>query len=269
MLSIDELEKRWLYYKIKSYIPHAIIALIIFLIALVVFMVTDSKPDKSSITDTPIKKIEKVELKSTPDTSYTKQNKMNPTDDSPDKNSKQNSSKTTIVEKPRDENRESENEKVVISPSFDFLKEIEKEAKKPTPKKKESQKKADTKKKSETEPAVKEEKKNVIINIGKENTQKEIQDVIRRFKKTNSPVLSLFVAKKYYEAGDYTMAYNYALITNKIDNEIETSWLIFAKSLVKLNQKDKAIKTLKEYVNHSHSSRARTLLDEIISGKMK
>lgn len=255
MLSIDELERKWLIYKIKSYIPHAIIAIIIFVIALVVFMVTNSESDKTPIADTSIKKIEKVEQEPTSATSKTEQNSVNSIDDTSDKKPKENSLKTTTVEK------------VIISPSFNFMNDIEKDTKQKTIKR--PTKKADVKKKIEIKPKVKEEKNNIVINIGKEDTQKEIQDVIRRFKKTNSPVLSLFVARKYYELGDYTMAYNYALITNKIDSEIETSWLIFAKSLVKLNQKDKAIKTLKEYINHSHSSRARTLLDEILSGKMK
>jgi tetratricopeptide (TPR) repeat protein len=85
----------------------------------------------------------------------------------------------------------------------------------------------------------------------------------------NNPALSLFVAKKYYELGDYAQAYNYALITNQINRDIEASWIIFTKSLVKLNKRDQAIQTLKDYIESSSSNTARILLEEIQSGKFK
>jgi len=117
-------------------------------------------------------------------------------------------------------------------------------------------------------PEVKIEKK-AIINIERKDTYDDIRHVIKRFKTNNSPALSLFIAKKYYQLQEYDKSYNYALITNKINNNIEASWIIFAKSLIKLNKKDMAIKTLQKYINHSHSSQARLLLDEILSGKFK
>jgi tetratricopeptide (TPR) repeat protein len=107
------------------------------------------------------------------------------------------------------------------------------------------------------------------ISIKRQNTQNDIHDIIKRFKKNTKPALSLFVAKKYYELGNYHQAYNYSLITNKINKEIKVSWLIFAKSLVKLGKKDKAISTLKKYIKQSHSSSAQILLDEIRTGKFQ
>lgn len=114
-------------------------------------------------------------------------------------------------------------------------------------------------------------KKKIVsrINIKRQDTQKDIQDVIKRFKKSNNPALSLFIAKKYYELEDFNKAYNYALITNGINNNIEDSWLIFAKSLVKLNKKSKAVETLKKYIGHSDSYRAKILLENIKSGKLQ
>ncbi|MDF1877293.1 hypothetical protein JHD47_05630 [Sulfurimonas sp. SAG-AH-194-L11] len=107
------------------------------------------------------------------------------------------------------------------------------------------------------------------IMIKRQNTQNDIFEIITRFKKNNNPALSLFVAKKYYELGNYEQAYNYALITNKINKEIESSWIIFTKSLVKLGKRAQAIKTLKKYIKQSHSSSAQILLDEIYAGKFK
>ena len=102
--------------------------------------------------------------------------------------------------------------------------------------------------------------------IQRDDDMKDIQDVIARFKKNKNPALSLFVAKRYYKIGNYQQAYNYALITNELDNNIEDSWLIFAKSLYKLDQKDMAIKTLKAYIQESSSVKARITLDQMEKG---
>jgi hypothetical protein len=116
---------------------------------------------------------------------------------------------------------------------------------------------------------IKPEEQQSSISIHRQNTQEDIHHVIKRFKINNNPALSLFIAKKYYELGEYRKSYNYALITNEINSNIEASWIIFAKSLVKLNEKDIAIKTLRTYYDHSGSNKAKILLDEIISGKFK
>jgi len=107
------------------------------------------------------------------------------------------------------------------------------------------------------------------INIKRQNIEEDLVGIIARFKKSNNPALSLFIAKIYYELGEYHNAYNYALITNDLNRDIETSWLIFSKSLVKLGKKAMAIKTLKEYISYSKSQSAKILLDEIESGKFK
>ena len=108
-----------------------------------------------------------------------------------------------------------------------------------------------------------------VISINKENTFQDIQQVIKRFKINNNPALSLFVAKKYYELKQYNKSYNYALITNEINPNIEASWIIFAKSLVKLKEKKMAITTLEKYIEHSNSNNAKILLNNIKSGKFK
>jgi translation initiation factor 2 beta subunit (eIF-2beta)/eIF-5 len=115
----------------------------------------------------------------------------------------------------------------------------------------------------------KEEKKPKITIEVKQTSAKEIQQIVKRFKKTNNPILSLFIAKKYYDMGNYNQSYNYALITNQIDNTIEDSWIIFAKSLVKLKQKGRAIKILQAYIDKSGSNKAKILLDNIKTGKFQ
>lgn len=108
-----------------------------------------------------------------------------------------------------------------------------------------------------------------VMHIQRENDMKDIQDVIARFKKNKNPALSLFVAKRYYRIGNYQQAYNYALITNELDNNIEDSWLIFAKSLYKLGQTKMAVKTLKTYQSDSGSVKAKITLDQMTEGNFE
>jgi hypothetical protein len=111
-------------------------------------------------------------------------------------------------------------------------------------------------------------KKSTISIVAKQDDE-DLKDVIRRFKKNKNPALGLFIAKRYYETNRYKKAYNYALITNDIDSKIEDSWLIFAKSLVKLDQKEMAVKALTSYVDESGSTRAKMLLEEITKGEFR
>ncbi len=103
-------------------------------------------------------------------------------------------------------------------------------------------------------------------------TQKEaddLNDIVKRFKTNKSPALSLFLARRYYEMGEYQSAYDYSLKTNELDSDIEESWLIFTKSLVKLGQKEQALKVLNSYIGHSGSITAKTLFQNIESGTFK
>jgi len=97
----------------------------------------------------------------------------------------------------------------------------------------------------------------------------DLKDVIKRFETNKSPALSLFLARRYYDLQDYTHSYEYAIKTNEIDSTIEESWLIFAKSLVKLGRNEEAVKTLGTYIQHSNSGRAKSLLDEINKGSFQ
>ena len=94
----------------------------------------------------------------------------------------------------------------------------------------------------------------------------DLQDVIKRFTTNKNPALSLFLARRYYDLGEYQSAYDYALKTNEIDSNIEESWLIFAKALVKKGEEEQAKKVLLSYIQHSNSIRAKSLLESIQKG---
>ncbi|MBU0721246.1 CDC27 family protein [bacterium] len=289
MINVHELERRWNRYKIKSYIPHATIVVSILVIFTLVFSLFTSKED----IVIPPQEIQKELVSVQERTSLAKTGH--------EENLSVKSEKTeavaqeSVVEKKETQQVEPakvyaqvkvpSKEKIYLTPSLNFMKNINSEAfpyyendpsaEEDTLSESESNSNEKTitpEKKivaeAEQERQVPEIKK-TSINIKRQDTQEDIRHVIKRFKKSHNPALSLFVAKKYYELGDYHKSYNYALMTNEINNNIEASWIIFAKSLVKLNEKEMAIKTLTQYIDHSNSHQAKLLLDEIRSGKFK
>ena len=286
MLNVNELEQRWLRYKIKSYIPHIVISislLCIFFIMLILLNTEEMKPQKN---DALVKNRPKTEIKTTQIKVEEKiaipivKKTIEPTLSVTTKRATVTNLDTGI------KTTSNLNAKMTINPSLDFMKKMQGNTlsnyenykspssktqfkTNPTPKpSKEQKKRTIVEKKPEIVKEKREEKKSAI-SIKRQNTHDDISQVVSRFNKNNNPALSLFIAKKYYELGDYHKSYNYALITNEINSNIEASWIVFAKSLVKLQEKEQAIKTLKKYINQSNSNRANILLDDIISGKFR
>ncbi len=283
MLNVNDLEIRHKKYKIKSYIPYFTIfaGVTIALISIASFFLYNSKVEISSEIEEQkqpiiIQKIEAIhETKEKNETAQeVALNKIEKTIAEP-------------AESKNDVKIEQKQEKVVLSPSLGFMNKMSSNGQtnitneiisnnKGLPKEviievkqKEVEPKVEPKKIEKIEEiSLNIDKKNPI-NISRKDEQEDVLQVIKRFNVNHNPALSLFVAKKYYQLGNYEQAYNYALITNEINNNIEESWIIFSKSLVKINKKEEAIETLKKYISHSHSSQAKQLLDEISSGKFK
>ncbi|MDD2451606.1 MAG: CDC27 family protein [Sulfurovum sp.] len=89
------------------------------------------------------------------------------------------------------------------------------------------------------------------------------KDVESRFYQTHDTDDSLFLARSYFNRGEYKKAEYWALQTNKVDNSIEESWLLFAHAKAKLGQKQDAIKVLKSYIIKTNSIEAKRLLEQI------
>ena len=289
MLNTRDLEERWLKYKIKSYIPHATITISIVVIILITSILFNSNEEnktgfqKKSETIKRIQKEEKPIIKVVETTPFVEKG-------TPVVKIKPEKVPNTIMEIKKQSSFNNNNNNnddlslLKLTPSLDFMKKmqhsslpyyqdelnIEKEVNSNTPVHTAQivEEVQELNIEEDTESAVVEEKAEKMT-IQRRDTSDDIRHIIKRFKKNNNPALSLFIAKKYYELGEYHKAYNYALITNEIDREIDASWIVFAKSLVKLNQKEMAIKTLTQYIENSHSSSAKILLDEILSGKFK
>ena len=265
MLDIQDLERRWLRYKIKSYLPYAIIALAVIIITIIITLFVDTT---------------KKEIKTVPKVEVTHKQKLPKLQKKPQK--KQVEVIVKKIEEPPHQ-KPKEEKQLRLQPSMNFMQSLEKEEQEPFYKADKELNKAKKKPKLKKRKVVKTtvvkeeyidiqpKKKEIkqIINIERRDSQNDIQEILTRFKKNSNPALSLFVAKKYYELGNYKQAYNYALITNNINHNIEESWLIFAKSLVKLNKKEMAIKTLRKYISYSHSGNAKILLNEIQTGKFQ
>lgn len=283
MLNVIELENRWKTYKIKSFIPHAIITASVLLITAIGYsflqskeetVVADQPPSEQAALSKTIKAPVQKQSEPKVETPAVHEIKEVPAVIQPQK-------QDTPVQYALQENKKDvyTEEKIKLTPSLSFINEMNSnipyyQSSETSQEKSDDENIYQSQKQELEDEAVQEKSIEQVqevkaVKIERKNTHDDILQVIERFKKSNDPALSLFVAKKYYELGDYHKSYNYALITNELNNNIEASWIIFAKSLVKLNEKEMALKTLRQYIEHSGSNQAKLLLEEIRNGKFK
>ncbi len=279
MIDVKELERRWIRYKIKQYLPYSLLVLSLGIAIVFIYLlfgeqknsiVQQTKQQKSLYTTAP-KEIQQEANKSKEVTK-------------PVEKKEKEQTKVVVVEEKNSTIPPKTQEQQVLRPSLNFLSSMKQRAVLPTQQEQENEptpnvtlqsttntqttKKKKEPKKEQKLVITKKSSNKVKIEV-KKTSKKEIEEVIKRFKKSNNPILSLFIARKYYELGEYHKSYNYALLTNQIDPTIEDSWIIFAKSLVKLGQKKRAIEALQAYIKVSKSNNAKILLNKIISGKFQ
>jgi len=106
-------------------------------------------------------------------------------------------------------------------------------------------------------------RKKVHIDIIETSSVTAYKDVERRFLQSHDVDDSLFLAKIYYKKGHYKKAEYWALETNKVDENIEESVLIFAKSKAKLGHKNEAESILRNYISGTASQEAKNVLFKI------
>jgi len=111
-------------------------------------------------------------------------------------------------------------------------------------------------------------RKKIDFNIIETSTVSAYEDVAKRFNQSHDTDDSLFLAQSYYRKGNYEKAEYWALQTNKFNESIEESWLIFAKSKMKLGHKNEAIRILTIYIKKSNSVEAKKLLHKIKQGTL-
>jgi len=238
MVDILALENRWYRYKIKSLLPlvGGGVSVVVLLSISLYFSETTQKEEKITLThpQAVTKTIEKI--KTIP-------------------------KKETIIKEKSSQIQEKKTtqQKTLLTPSMSFLTSIKEPQK--IKNKSEPQVKRTQLKEKQTTPQQ--------VNIVRNKSSQDIKEVLQRFNNTNNPALSLFIAKKYYEMGEFKKAYNYALKTNELDSNIDASWILFTKSLVKLEKKEMALEILQRYIKHSHSQQAQQLSNEIKNGVFK
>jgi len=115
---------------------------------------------------------------------------------------------------------------------------------------------------------IQEPRKKMHLDIIETTSVSAYKDVENRFHQTHDTDDSLFLAKAYYRKGNYKKAEYWALQTNKVNENIEESWLIFVKSKVKLGRKNEAIRILTAYIKRSNSAEAKSLLHKIKKGTL-
>lgn len=111
-------------------------------------------------------------------------------------------------------------------------------------------------------------KPKINIEVIDTNSVSVYADVASRFHQSHDTDDSLFLAKSYYNRGNYEKAEYWALQTNKVNVNIEESWIIFSKAKVKQGKKKEAIRILKTYINRTNSVAANKLLYKIEKGTL-
>lgn len=266
MLNVHDLERRWLKYKIKTFTPYIITSFII-VIGLISTLVYYPFSSSSNTTV-----VEEVIIASSPiESNNVEVNSFEPT--------AKTQVNTLEIDVPQNTKYNKESNTLILKPSLHFMDNIEEGidpylsdvSEEPLYNERKPSYTNNASEVSTTTPVnvQKPSKKKKGLTIVSQKNESDLKDVIRRFKNNKNPALSLFVAKRYYELKQYQKSYNYALMTNEINKEIDESWIIFSKSLVKLGQHELAIVTLKSYLKVNKSSQAEILLRKIEAGSFR
>lgn len=110
-------------------------------------------------------------------------------------------------------------------------------------------------------------KQHINIQVTTKKNNVSAQEIEERFRFAKDKDDALFLARYYYDKKSYKKALKWALETNKLDSDIEESWLIFGRAKARLGQRMEAIRVLQAYYNRTGSPKAQKLLDAIRRGK--
>ena len=106
------------------------------------------------------------------------------------------------------------------------------------------------------------------VNIQVTSASNEESVLREQFLKTNNPTIALELARLNFRNNNFKEAIKWSLAANDIDNSLEESWIIFAKSKYKLKQKDDAIKALNEYNKNLNKASINTLISKMRDGTL-
>ncbi len=184
------------------------------------------------------------------------------------------------IEPKEAENRESS---VVLNPDIDFLDNISSSrdserkeyvkpikhekiaAKMPSPANHIESKNSEEDEKNTLQEHETAKKSSLLIKSTKANNTLEY--LIKRFNEKRDPKLASYIAQSYYKKANYKEAVKWSVMANSLDPSSEETWLIFARSKVKMGQKEDAIKALRVYLNQYSSRNIKSFLQSLESGR--
>ena len=85
----------------------------------------------------------------------------------------------------------------------------------------------------------------------------------KKFYATNNVKYALEIAARYYGAKQYQKALKWALIANEVDEKKPESWILFAKTKMKMGKKQDALNVLKAYLKTYSSAKVSRYLKKI------
>ncbi len=100
---------------------------------------------------------------------------------------------------------------------------------------------------------------------GKSGSKISIKRLKQKFYKTNNARYALMIAQRFYDAKRYEKAMKWSLIANEVDQKKAQSWMLFAKSKMKIGKKQDAINILNAYLKIYESKEASKLLKQLQS----
>ena len=106
------------------------------------------------------------------------------------------------------------------------------------------------------------------VNIQVTSASNEESVLREQFLKTNNPTIALELARLNFRNNNFKEAIKWSLAANDIDNSLEESWIIFAKSKYKLKQSDDAVKALREYNKNLNKASINELINKIKIGTL-
>ncbi len=280
MHEIQDLERRWLRYTVKKWLPWLALVPVA---AVVVFLILSPSEKKVSHPGVSAKeKVEKPDPAPRPDDSLKKQpekaavTEQNKTA-APDtaqvaKPEKTQSSDSPLVQTPNLEQSDTSEKKAVVFLSYEepALSVAEEKA----PEKRELIQGASAPESEKIDPVTVEEpskqqeqKSSGLVTKSDKAFDPEV--IERKFNDSRNVKYARFLANYYYDQKQYKKASRWAYTINQLDASLEEGWLLFAKSLYKLGRKQDAVTLLQKYLRHYNSKRAHLLLQKITSGALQ
>ncbi len=94
------------------------------------------------------------------------------------------------------------------------------------------------------------------------NEDKPLEEWEQKYNKKKSYAIAIYISKQYYADENFKKAGIWAKRANQLDRNKEDAWLLYAKSVFALGDKEKAKKILNIFLEYKDSAKTEMLLSE-------